>query len=71
MANKQKTDKNRIITNPAIKVGKPAVKGTWDASGVKEALDLAGAWSDLDWDDTIAALDRIRHESKPTPPIKL
>jgi len=40
-------------------------------SSVAEALSLIGAWSDLDWDETIAALDRIRHESKPTPPIKL
>jgi hypothetical protein len=30
---------------------------------------LAGVWSDLDWEDTVADLDRIRHESKPTPPI--
>lgn len=36
---------------------------------VRDALSLAGAWSDLDWDETVAALDRIRHESKPTPPI--
>jgi hypothetical protein len=36
---------------------------------VQDALNLAGAWSDLDWDEMIEALDRIRHESKPTPPI--
>jgi hypothetical protein len=36
---------------------------------VRDALSLAGAWSDLDWDEMSAALDRIRHESKPTPPI--
>lgn len=35
------------------------------------ALRLAGAWSDLDWDDMEQALDRIRHESKPTPPFEL
>jgi hypothetical protein len=34
-----------------------------------DARSLAGAWSDLDWEETIEALDRIRHESKPTPPI--
>lgn len=34
-----------------------------------DARALAGAWSDLEWDETIEALDRIRHESKPTPPI--
>jgi hypothetical protein len=36
-----------------------------------DALNLAGAWSDLDFDEMVAALDRIRHESKPTPPIDL
>jgi hypothetical protein len=40
-------------------------------STTQEALSVIGAWSDLDWDETVAALDRIRHESKPTPPIKL
>jgi hypothetical protein len=40
-------------------------------SATQKALDVIGAWSDLDWDETVAALDRIRHESKPTPPIKL
>jgi hypothetical protein len=33
------------------------------------ALAAIGSWSDLDWDETAAALDRIRHESEPTPPI--
>jgi hypothetical protein len=35
------------------------------------ALDLAGAWSDLSWEETEKELDRIRHESKPTPPLEL
>lgn len=39
------------------------------ASGVDEALGLAGAWSDLNWEKMEQTLDRIRHESKPTPPI--
>jgi hypothetical protein len=38
---------------------------------VAEALALAGAWSDLDWEEMADALDRIRHESLPTPPIEL
>jgi hypothetical protein len=38
---------------------------------VQDAMSLAGAWSHLDWDAMVEALDRIRHESKPTPPIKL
>ena len=37
----------------------------------QEALDLMGAWSDLDWDDMEQALDRIRHESPPSPPLPL
>ena len=37
----------------------------------QDALSVIGAWDDLDWDETVAALDRIRHESTPTPPIKV
>jgi hypothetical protein len=33
------------------------------------ALALAGAWSDLDWDELEQALNRIRHESPPSPPL--
>lgn len=40
-----------------------------DGADVERALRLAGAWSDLDWDEAERELDRIRHESKPTPPI--
>jgi hypothetical protein len=35
-----------------------------------EARALAGAWADLDWDEMVEALDRIRDESEPTPPIE-
>jgi hypothetical protein len=38
---------------------------------VQRALELLGAWSDLDWEEAITELDRIRHESRPTPPIDL
>jgi hypothetical protein len=38
---------------------------------IRRALELAGAWSDLDFDNMLEALDRIRHQSKPTPPIDL
>jgi hypothetical protein len=40
-----------------------------DAQGATRARSLAGAWSDLDWDEAVAELDRIRHDSTPTPPI--
>jgi hypothetical protein len=36
---------------------------------IARALALAGAWSDLDWDEAAEELDRIRHASQPTPPI--
>ncbi len=38
---------------------------------IADALSLAGAWSDLDWDQTADELDRIRHANPPTPPIEL
>ena len=34
-------------------------------------LALAGAWSDLGWEELEQALDRIRHESQPTPPLSV
>jgi len=30
---------------------------------------LAGAWSHMDEDDVLDSLERIRHESRPTPPL--
>jgi hypothetical protein len=36
---------------------------------VKIALSAIGGWSDLDFDEMLDSLDRIRHQSKPTPPI--
>jgi len=38
-------------------------------AATQEALGAIGAWSDLDWYEMEQALDRIRHESNPTPPI--
>jgi predicted nucleotidyltransferase len=34
--------------------------------GIRRALALAGAWSDLDWDETLEELDRIRHQTPGT-----
>ena len=34
-----------------------------------DARSLAGAWADLDWEEAVDALHRIRHDSEPTPPI--
>lgn len=36
---------------------------------IEEARSLAGAWADLDWQEALDELDRIRHDSPPTPPI--
>ena len=38
---------------------------------IEETLALAGAWKDLPSDQLEEELDRIRHSSKPTPPLKL
>lgn len=35
----------------------------------QDALGLAGVWHDLDWEAMEKALDRIRHESPPSPPL--
>ena len=38
---------------------------------VRKALELIGAWRNLmDWEDVERDLDRIRHESEPTPPVE-
>ncbi len=36
------------------------------AEATQTALQLAGAWSDLDWTQMERALERIRHDSPPT-----
>lgn len=40
---------------------------------IQRVLDLAGAWGDLDVseDELLRALDEIRYESEPTPPLTL
>jgi hypothetical protein len=38
-------------------------------ANVELALSAIGAWSDLDFDEMLDALDRIRHQSTPTPPV--
>ncbi len=44
------------------------------SAGIERVLRLAGAWEHLDADDgpdMLDELDRIRHESRPTPPLEL
>jgi len=42
-----------------------------DKTSVKKTLALAGAWGERKWNEVEAELDRIRHQSKPTPPFEL
>ena len=42
-----------------------------DESNIQLALSAIGSWSDLDFDEMLDELDRIRHQSMPTPPIDL
>lgn len=39
------------------------------SAGAKAALGAIGGWRGLDWDETIENLERIRRESKPSPPL--
>jgi hypothetical protein len=48
-----------------------AADAAMEEHALARALAAIGSWSDLDWDETAEALDRIRHESTPTPPIEL
>ena len=49
----------------------PSAPADSPSAGAQEALAVVGAWSDLDWDELADSLDRIRHESRPTPPVDL
>lgn len=40
---------------------------TINEDATENALRLAGAWSDIDWDEMERELYRIRHANKPTP----
>ncbi|MGE3911311.1 MAG: hypothetical protein AB7K36_18285 [Chloroflexota bacterium] len=42
-----------------------------DASNIQRALSAIGAWSDLDFDEMLDALETIRHKNQPTPPLTL
>lgn len=38
---------------------------------IEKILNLAGSWRDLTWEDMEAELNKIRHQSTPTPPVNL
>lgn len=42
---------------------------TLTENATADALNLAGAWEDLSWEETEQAFDHIRHDSQPTLPI--
>lgn len=46
-----------------------AASSVSSAAVIAEARALAGAWADFDWEEAVAELDRIRHQSVPTPSI--
>jgi hypothetical protein len=65
-----RTEDGREVVRYVIETESPTLAAdNQRPESVRVALSLAGAWHDLDWDETVEALDRIRHESQPTPPI--
>lgn len=69
-----------LIAIPVERNGREVVRYSTDdaaadeavgGNAAQDALALAGVWNDLDWDEVANELDRIRHESKPTPPLDL
>ena len=47
-----------------------AAEMTNSEESLQGALEAIGGWSDLDRDEMVEALDRIRHENEPTLPIE-
>jgi hypothetical protein len=52
-------------------VDDPEGRAALPADVLRRARAAIGSWSGMDWEETRAALDRLRHESEPTPPIDL
>ncbi len=49
----------------------PDAPATLPDEVVHRARAAYGSWERLDWRETLAALDRIREENEPTPPVDL
>jgi hypothetical protein len=69
-------DDRPLIGVPAQEDGRDVVRyytdeGDADAaqteSDTQQALAAIGSWSDLDAEEALEALDRLRHESEPDP----
>lgn len=44
---------------------------TTRSASIERALAAAGSWANLDVDETLDALDEIRHSNPPSPPFEL
>ncbi len=49
----------------------PGLVGGPTDEGIAQALAAAGAWKDLDTDTLLETLDHIRHDSPPSPQVRL
>ena len=66
-----------LVGVTVVEDGQPATRFFTDeaeadaalAAGTRAALRASGAWADLDWDEAVEELDRIRHASTPSPPL--
>jgi hypothetical protein len=70
------TNKSRLLKRDNVPVAlltpvKKKQTSQAKIKAIKEALALAGAWGDRDWNEVETELDRIRHRSKSTPPFTL
>jgi ribosome biogenesis protein Tsr3 len=70
------TNKPRLLKhdNTALAILTPVKKKQLSkakSKAIRDTLALAGAWSDLSWEETEKELDRIRHQCKPILPLKL
>ena len=59
-------ENGREVARPEAEQAEPNVVLS---AGARAALSAIGAWANMDWEETLAELDRIRHESKPSPPL--
>ena len=60
-----KTPRELTRNNEIVAVLTPVkTEGKQQKKAIEETLALAGAWKDLDFDDMLEQLDKIRHESK-------
>lgn len=60
----------REMTRYAV-VPRERVESTGVVPGsIQDVLNLAGAWSDIDWHEAVEFFERIRHETPPSRPLE-